>query len=89
VLIIGHSDTVPQIVATLSDNSAIPEIGDEEYGTMYIVTVPRDRERKPTCACTIDGIAGGSRLQGRWRPRLLGYDWPGARSMMALRTKSA
>ncbi|MEP6546462.1 MAG: phosphoglycerate mutase family protein [Gammaproteobacteria bacterium] len=41
VLIVGHSDTVPEIVATLSDNSAIPEIGDEEYGTMYIVTVPR------------------------------------------------
>lgn len=41
VLIVGHSDTVPQIVAALSDNSAIPEIGDEEYGTMYIVTVPR------------------------------------------------
>ena len=41
VLIIGHTDTVPQIVAALSDNSAIPEIGDEEYGTMYIVTVPK------------------------------------------------
>jgi phosphohistidine phosphatase SixA len=41
VLIIGHADTVPQIVAALSDNSAIPEIGDEEYGTMYIVTVPK------------------------------------------------
>ncbi len=41
VLIVGHSDTVPEIVATLSHNSAIPEIGDEEYGTMYIVTVPR------------------------------------------------
>jgi broad specificity phosphatase PhoE len=41
VLIVGHSDTVPQIVAALSGNSAIPDIGDEEYGTMYIVTVPR------------------------------------------------
>jgi broad specificity phosphatase PhoE len=41
VLIVGHSDTVPQIVAALSNSSAIPEIGDEEYGTMYIVTVPR------------------------------------------------
>jgi hypothetical protein len=41
VLIIGHSDTVPQIVATLSDNPKIPDIGDHEYGTMYIVTVPR------------------------------------------------
>ena len=41
VLIVGHSDTVPQIVAALSGNSAIPEIGAEEYGTLYIVTVPR------------------------------------------------
>jgi 2,3-bisphosphoglycerate-dependent phosphoglycerate mutase len=41
VLIIGHSDTVPQIVAALSGNSDIPEVGDQEYGTMYIVTVPR------------------------------------------------
>jgi broad specificity phosphatase PhoE len=41
VLIIGHSDTVPQIVAALSGNSKIPEIGDQEYGTMYIVSVPR------------------------------------------------
>jgi len=41
VLIVGHSDTVPRIVAALSGNPNIPEIGDQEYGTMYIVTVPR------------------------------------------------
>jgi broad specificity phosphatase PhoE len=41
VLIVGHTDTVPQIVAALSGNSKIPEIGDQEYGTMYIVAVPR------------------------------------------------
>ena len=41
VLIIGHSDTVPQIVAELSGIPTIPPIGDQEYGTMYIVTVPR------------------------------------------------
>ncbi len=41
VLIVGHSDTVPEIVATLSDNSNVPEMDDEEYGTIYIVTVPR------------------------------------------------
>jgi broad specificity phosphatase PhoE len=41
VLIVGHADTVPQIVAALSGNLKIPEIGDQEYGTMYIVTVPR------------------------------------------------
>ena len=41
VLIVGHSDTVPPIVATLSGNPKIPEIDAQEYGTMYIVTVPR------------------------------------------------
>lgn len=41
VLIVGHSDTVPRIVAALSDNPKIPEIGDQEYGTMYIIAVPR------------------------------------------------
>ncbi len=41
VLIVGHSDTVPRIVGVLSGNPNIPEIGDQEYGTMYIVTVPR------------------------------------------------
>jgi broad specificity phosphatase PhoE len=40
VLIVAHADTLPQIVAALS-GSAIPEVGAEEYGTMYIVTVPR------------------------------------------------
>jgi broad specificity phosphatase PhoE len=41
VLIVGHSDTVPQIVAELSGNPKIPQLGDQEYGTMYIVTVPQ------------------------------------------------
>jgi phosphohistidine phosphatase SixA len=41
VLIVGHSDTVPAIVAALDRNAKIPPLGDDEYGTMYIVTVPR------------------------------------------------
>jgi broad specificity phosphatase PhoE len=41
VLVIGHNDTVPQIVAALTGLTHIPEISGEEYGTMYIVTVPR------------------------------------------------
>jgi phosphohistidine phosphatase SixA len=40
-LIVGHSDTVPAIVAALTGSTKIPEIGEDEYGTMYIVTVPR------------------------------------------------
>jgi 2,3-bisphosphoglycerate-dependent phosphoglycerate mutase len=41
VLIVGHSDTVPAIVAELSGERNIPKIADSEYGAMYIVTVPR------------------------------------------------
>jgi broad specificity phosphatase PhoE len=41
VLIVGHSDTVPKIVTALSGNPQVPEMGDQEYGTMYIVTIPR------------------------------------------------
>ena len=41
ILIVGHSDTVPQIVGALSGNPHVPEIGEQEYGTMYIVAVPR------------------------------------------------
>jgi len=41
VLIVGHSDTVPQIVAALSGMDSIPAMRDSQYGTMYIVTVPR------------------------------------------------
>ena len=39
VLIVGHSNTVPQIVRKLSGMS-IAEIGDDEYDNVYVVTVP-------------------------------------------------
>jgi 2,3-bisphosphoglycerate-dependent phosphoglycerate mutase len=41
ILVVGHSDTVPELVAALSGERDIPEIGAMEYGTLYIVTVPR------------------------------------------------
>ncbi|HEY5263523.1 MAG TPA: phosphoglycerate mutase family protein [Steroidobacteraceae bacterium] len=41
VLIVGHIDTVPEIVAALSGDKHIPAIAVQDYGTMYIVTVPR------------------------------------------------
>jgi broad specificity phosphatase PhoE len=39
VLIVGHSNTLPEIIQKLSGIS-IPEIGDDEYDNVYIVTVP-------------------------------------------------
>ena len=41
VLVFGHSDTVPDIVAALGGGAHLPPLGDSEYGTMYIVSVPR------------------------------------------------
>ena len=41
VMIIGHVNTVPGIVAALSGQSDIPQIDEKEFGTLYIVTVPR------------------------------------------------
>jgi phosphohistidine phosphatase SixA len=41
VLIIGHVNTVPKIVGSLSDRNDIPEIDEHDFGIMYIVAVPR------------------------------------------------
>ncbi len=39
-LVIGHSNTVPEIVAALSGADNGPPIGEEEFDTLYVVTVP-------------------------------------------------
>jgi phosphohistidine phosphatase SixA len=39
-LIVGHSNTVPEIVAALARIESAPAMGDEEFDTVYIVTVP-------------------------------------------------
>jgi phosphohistidine phosphatase SixA len=39
-LIVGHSNTVPEIVAALTHSQSVPPMGDDEFDTMYIVTVP-------------------------------------------------
>lgn len=41
VLIVGHSDTVPDLVKDFSGEGPVPEIADDEFGTLYIVAVPR------------------------------------------------
>jgi broad specificity phosphatase PhoE len=41
VLVVGHADTMPALVASLTGAKNLPPIADDEYGTMYIVTVPR------------------------------------------------
>ena len=39
-IVIGHSNTVPQLVKELSDARQVPAIGEEEFDTLYVVTVP-------------------------------------------------
>ncbi|HLA72750.1 MAG TPA: phosphoglycerate mutase family protein [Steroidobacteraceae bacterium] len=39
-LVIGHSNTVPEIVAALAHAGKVPPIGEEEFDTLYVVTVP-------------------------------------------------
>jgi phosphohistidine phosphatase SixA len=40
-MIIGHINTVPQIVAALAGRSDIPSIDEQDFATMYVVSVPR------------------------------------------------
>ena len=39
-LIVGHSNTVPEIVAALARVNDVPAMGEEEFDTVYVVTVP-------------------------------------------------
>ena len=41
VLVIGHADTVPEIVRRLGRGSAVAPPGAGDYGTAYVVAVPR------------------------------------------------
>ncbi|MDB6084872.1 MAG: hypothetical protein JWN43_2753 [Gammaproteobacteria bacterium] len=41
VLVVGHGDTVTDLVEVLTGAQHLPALADDEYGAMYIVTVPR------------------------------------------------
>ncbi len=41
ILIVGHADTLPAIVADLSGLADIPAVEPSDYATVYFVTVPR------------------------------------------------
>jgi len=40
VLVVGHSNTVPAIVAKLSGRHDVPKIDDDDYGNLYVVAIP-------------------------------------------------
>lgn len=41
VMVIGHTNTVPEIVSALAGRSDIPGIDEQDFATMYVVSVPR------------------------------------------------
>jgi len=41
ILIVGHANTLPAIVADLSGMADIPPVEPSDYATVYVVTVPR------------------------------------------------
>jgi len=41
VLVVGHTDSMQEIVESLTGAKGLPPIGEADYGTMYIVTAPR------------------------------------------------
>ena len=41
VLVIGHADTVKEIVEALSGATHLSSIAPDDYGTLYVVSVPR------------------------------------------------
>ena len=41
VLVVAHSDTVGPIVRALAGGAESPPVGDAEYGTAYVIAIPR------------------------------------------------
>jgi hypothetical protein len=39
VLIVGHSNTAPELIHQLGDVD-VPPIGDDEYDTLYVLSIP-------------------------------------------------
>ena len=39
-LVVGHSNTVPDIVTALTGETDVPTIAEDEFDTLYVVTVP-------------------------------------------------
>ena len=40
VLMVGHSNTVPVLIGSMGASKNVPEIAEDEYDNMYIVSIP-------------------------------------------------
>ncbi|MEM6512326.1 MAG: phosphoglycerate mutase family protein [Pseudomonadota bacterium] len=40
VLVVGHSDTIPNLIANLGASKNVPPIADNEYDNIYLISIP-------------------------------------------------
>ncbi len=40
ILVVGHSNTVPVMIANLGASKNVPDIGENEYDNIYLVSIP-------------------------------------------------
>jgi len=40
VLVVGHSDTLPELIANVGASKRVPPIAEDEYDNLYIVSIP-------------------------------------------------
>lgn len=40
ILVVGHSDTVPEMIANMGASKNVPPIAEDEYDNIYVVTIP-------------------------------------------------
>lgn len=40
VLVVAHSNTVPDLIANLGASKKVPPIADDEYDNIYVITIP-------------------------------------------------
>ena len=40
ILVVGHSDTIPQLIANLGASKNVPPIAEDEYDNVYLISIP-------------------------------------------------
>lgn len=40
ILVVGHSNTIPQLIADLGASKRVPPIDEDEYDNLYLVSIP-------------------------------------------------
>jgi broad specificity phosphatase PhoE len=40
ILVVGHSNTVPEMIGNMGASKSVPEIAEDEYDNIYLVSIP-------------------------------------------------